>query len=214
MTITRNAGLYDLRFMFAEVQPRFGMPAGESEEEQNEDTPPSDTDSPSVPADDTDDQDDESSEDEVRHPRIKQLSDEAKRHRHAAKQERDRADNEKQRADGLQERVSTLILENAFIKTAVGRVSDFDAALKLMDRTGITITPEGEVTGIDEALAKVIERYPYVADDDAPAHTDLNAALAGLQASGRPHNGKRQPIAGGTPAKVLRAKFPALGTRR
>lgn len=203
--MTRTAGLHDLRFIRPKVHLRFGMPAGEGEEEeQNEDTLPSDTDSNSTPADDTDDQDDEDANDDapVRDKKLFELSQENKKQRHATKRERDRA-------EGLQERVSTLMLENAFIKAAVGRVSDFDAALKLMDRTGITITPEGEVTGVDEALAKVIERYPYVADEDAPGDTDLNTALAGLQASGRPANGKRTSV-GATNSKVLRDKFPAL----
>ncbi len=208
MTIAPNAGLHDFRFLFAEVRPRFGMPAGESEEEQQEQSPaePDSTSAPASEDEHTTGQEGVGDEDEdgaIRNPRIKALSDENKRHRLAAKQERERA-------DGLQERVSTLMLENAFIKASAGRISDFDAALKLMDRTGITITPEGEVTGIDEALAKVIERYPYVADEDGPADTDLNTTLAGLQPSGRPANGKRSAGPAGANNKVLRDKFPAL----
>lgn len=128
------------------------------------------------------------------------------------KEHRKRADTQEARANELQQRNGELTLENAFIKNGAVRIADLDVAWKLMDRTGITITDTGEVKGMDDAINKVAERYPYVAEH-ATTDTDLNTALAGLQSSGG-HVNRQRKGNGHTSKSVLEKKFPALKRRR
>lgn len=213
MSITRNAGIYDLRSVPKPIV--FGFPEGDSTDvdDENEDGKASGTDDEQSAGDEGDDADVKVAEEVLKHPRLKELSDENARHRMNAKEHRKRADAQEARANSLQEQNDELTLENAFIRVGAGHIEDFDAAWKLMDRTGISITEQGDVKGLQEAIDKVIDRYPYVAKDGT-ADTDLNAALAGLQSSGGSVNRQRRPTNGQASHSVLAKKFPALRHRK
>lgn len=158
----------------------------------------------------------------MKNPRIKQLSDEAAKHRTKAKAERERADAAEAKLKEFEGQANTSLLgqvregqmENAFLRVAFGRVADVDAAWKLADKTGVTITNEGVVEGLEDVLTKVLEKHPYLLPKPAEqVDKDLADKFPALTASGRPNNGKR----GSTDSvdyEKLAKQFPALRSRR
>jgi hypothetical protein len=161
--------------------------------------------SPSPPAENADDKDADDGED-VRNPELKKLHDEAARYRTSAKAE-------KERADAAAEALRAARIENAFLRAAVGKVTDTDAAFKLADTTDLTIDDDGNVTDVDDVVAEVVERYPYlrpeVTDDDLIYGEDVPPT----QPSGRSTNYKRTSDDGSGNRAVLESKFPALRGR-
>jgi hypothetical protein len=105
-------------------------------------------------------------------------------------------------------------LENAFLRVAFGKVADVDAAWKLADMTGVTITNEGTVEGLDEVQAKILEKHPYLATRSMDSNADALAdTFPALTASGRPNNGKRGSK-DTVDYETLAKRFPALRGRR
>ena len=163
-------------------------------------------------------------DDEVKNPRLKALSDEAAKRRNRAKAEKERADAAEAKVKALEEgqaNTETLLgqvregqMENAFLRVAFGKVADVDAAWKLADKTGVSITNEGVVEGLDAVLAKVLEKHPYLApkptDPDAQALADRFPALS---PSGKPNNGPRGSKDSVDYEKLAKL-FPALRGRR
>ncbi|MCG3176843.1 MAG: hypothetical protein MOGMAGMI_01807 [Candidatus Omnitrophica bacterium] len=114
------------------------------------------------------------------HPRIKSLNDRAKR---ADKYEKDLEENEKkkleeekryqelaekekQRADELENRFKQESLNNRIALAASKHgVADPTDVLALLDRSGIQTDDQGNLTGVDEAVAKLLESKPYLKGD-------------------------------------------------
>ena len=156
---------------------------------------------PSAPAEQADNEttDDADAED-VKNPKLKKLSDEAAHHRNVAKAEKERAD--KAEAELRDARV-----ENAFTHAAIGMVDDTDAAWKLADKSAIVVGDDGQVTGADEAVAAVLEKYPYL----KRLESDDGTGTTQTQASGRPPTRKRTADVN---RAILETKFPALQYHR
>lgn len=203
----------DLRLAWADTVSLAGNAAGEEEGERDPDLPP---------ADDLDEDDDEPTEEElVKHPRLKKLSEEAKRHRLAAKAEKDRADAAEAAlaaasGKGNDEQVRQLRIELAATKANLARpepFKDLDAALALLDLGGIQVDDDGNVVGVDQALDFVARKYPYMVDDSGGTTTDRpSPADLPDRPSGRMTNGpKKQP---GYDRALLEKRFPALRSRR
>jgi hypothetical protein len=158
-------------------------------------------------------------EDEVKNPRLKKLSDEAAKRRNQAKAEKERADAAEARLKEFEGQANTETLlgqlregqmENAFLKMAFGKVADVDAAWKLADKAGVTITNEGTVEGLDEVLAKVLEKHPYLTPKPAEqVDKELADRFPALTPSGRPNNGRKNDK-DAVDYSVLEKKFPAL----
>jgi hypothetical protein len=163
-------------------------------------------------------------EEELKVPRIKQLSDEAAKWRNKLREaekaladltkERGRADTAEANSKTAVDQLRDTRMENAFLKMAFGKVADVDAAWKLADKTGVTITTEGVVEGLEDVLAKVLEKHPYLLPKPTEqVDKDLVDKFPALTPSGRPNNGKKN----GTDAvdyEKLAKQFPALRGRR
>lgn len=208
---------HDLRFAWLDTLSRAGNTAGGDDDGDGEpdpdDSPPADD----LPDDDdgtNDDQDDET----VSHPRIKKLSEEAKRHRLAAKAEKERADRAEAALAQAQgdDQVRALRLELAAIKHNATRpepFKDVEAAMAMVDLSAVTVDEDGTVSGLDDALDYVAKKYPYMVDDSggAPARPEDDDTIR--RASGRQTNGPRNKATGYN-RSALEGKFPALRRRR
>src|SRR3712207_1343221 len=95
--------LHDLRLAWLPTILRAGSTAGEGDGEPAADPPP-----PAGEGGADGDQPDEPTEEELRNPRIKKLSDEAAKHRVTAKTEKDRADAAEARATKAEGALKTL----------------------------------------------------------------------------------------------------------
>lgn len=195
-----SAALHDLRSAWGDTVCRAYATAGEDEDAEEDVT---DTDAPPDPPEDSDAED--GSEEEVNDPDAKVRSEEAKRYRIRAKQE-------KQRADQAEATLGTARMELAFYRAALGhpeRITDVEAAFKLADLS--TVRAEGDAyTGLEVALTKVVERYPYLTDEDAPVPVQRDEPLV---ASGRRMNSKRTTTDGDYDTAALAKRFPALARR-
>ncbi|MFV0307819.1 MAG: hypothetical protein ACK5OX_08760 [Desertimonas sp.] len=132
------------------------------------------------------------------------MSEEAKKYRLRMKAEAERANTAERDRDDLR-------VELAFMRTAVGRVDDLDAAWRLVDLGDVTVADDGTVQGLDEALTHAIDRYPYlVPADDQPTERFTPEPTV---PSGPPGNPLRT---GTTPVnrRILAQRFPALRGRR
>jgi hypothetical protein len=125
----------------------------------------------------------EDEEEEVRNPRIRELSAEAKKwrlkYREAQAQlaEMEPADDEGH-VGGLQD----ARLEAAFLREVLsaGHSLDVDTTWDLMRLRGfldaVKVDDEGIVTGMDEALSKTVDRYPWLSDEPPEAEDRPPAA--------------------------------------
>ena len=158
---------------------------------------------------------------------MKELSDEAARHRVNAKAEKDRADAAEAKATALETRTTELeerlhdqLIRGAFLLATTGTVTDSEAAWKLADMSKVLVEDDGTVKGMDEAIAAVVKQYPYLQPEDESKVSDnekvLRERFPALQPSGpsgRPMNARHQ---GDNPVNTaaLERKFPALRNRR
>lgn len=118
-------------------------------------------------------------------------------------------------------RVRRVQEELAFVKAAAAEgVKDVEAAWKLADREMLRWEQEGDdnppqLTGVEEAVAKVLDRYPYVAgearstdgDDEDDRVRPPSATTSGRATNG-PKKGTKELDRG-----YLERKFPALQKR-
>ena len=197
--------LHDLRHAFDRA-----FPAARSEEQSappDPSSPPADTNRPLPPGDSAG----EEGEGEVKNPRLKELSEEAARYRLNAKAEKERADRAEAelaalkaagegggegggegKGDRSEETIRSLRLELAFLKanhTRTEPFKDVEAAMRMVDFGGVQVDENGVVTGLDEAIAYVAKKYPYMVKDSAPTRPSYGT---GDVASGRPNNGARK----------------------
>lgn len=108
-----------------------------------------------------------------KHPRFKQLADEAKAGRQA-KKDKEAADAKRLEEQGEfkqlleQERAKNqeLLLSQQIQAAAVkaGAV-DIEAVTKLIDRSAIKVNDDGTVTGVDEAVSSLLESKTYLKGD-------------------------------------------------
>lgn len=113
------------------------------------------------------------------HPRFKSLAERAKKadELEKAQQEADTnrlkdekkwqelAEKQENRANDVQQRFETSTIDNKIVieATKLG-ITDLDAATKLLDRTGISINEQGEVSGVEEAVKALAESKTYLVD--------------------------------------------------
>lgn len=215
---------FDLRLAWLPMLASAGRPEGGAEEGHDGDLPtPQGSASPSLPSgEDTDGV--QPTEEELKVPRIKQLSDEAAKWRNKFRDaekalaeltnEKGRADTAEANSKGLVDQLRGARMENAFLRTATGKVADLEAAWKLADKAEVKVNEDGTVEGLDAVLAKVLEKHPYLTPKPTePADKELADRFPALLPSGRPNNGKK----GSTDAvdyEKLAKLFPALRGRR
>jgi hypothetical protein len=158
-------------------------------------------------------------DEELEHPRIKQLSDEAAKYRRERNEWRKRAEEAEAKA-GDAETVRTLRLELGFERLATkARISDIEAAWRLVedDLRAVKIEDDQvDAERLQQIVDHVVERYPYLRDDYAPSKEEGEGDPSSSPsdhstnaASGRPVNGRRKSDAG-TDFGALAKKFPAL----
>lgn len=203
---------FDLRQAFAAIGSRAGSSAGEGGEADS--APPAGSPPPANAGAEEDGADlgTQLSEEEIKSPRIKQLSDEAGRYRHTAKAEKERADGAEERANELETALREAHMFNAFLLASNGQVADADAAWKLAEKSEVTIDDDGKVSGMDEVVAATLQRYPYLSPKPVEEPGSLADKFPALQPSGRQTNGKAKPK-DGLNRRALESKFPALGRR-
>jgi len=102
-----------------------------------------------------------------------------------------------------------LRLENAFLRSAMAADAplDLDTAWDLLRVRGfvdtVNVGDDGKVTGMDDALAKLVERYPWLADAPTPPEPRPSPpAIKGAR--------KRQDPSAGLSRSGLESRFPAL----
>ena len=85
--------------------------------------------------------------------------------------------------------------ENAFFRTAIAsghHTIDLDTAWTLLTTKGfadaVSIDDDGDVTGMAEALDRVIARYPWIVSDDLPDDDEPDPPL---KPSGRRTNARK-----------------------
>ena len=114
--------------------------------------------------------------------------------------------------------MTTLRVENAFLLDNTHDWHDAGTAMKLLDRSRITVDSEGNVTGMKDALTALAKAQPFLLKP-APAGDGQGGAGTGTTppapAPGTaPANGGIAPTAGTTPDKAAMARrFPALRQR-
>lgn len=208
---------HDLRFAWLDTLVHAGAPDDEMGDTEDEDT---DEDTDNLKDDTGTDEDGEQDDDDaVGNPRIKKLSEEAKRHRLAAKAEKDRADAAEAALAEAQgeDTVRELRIELAATKANLTRAEpfkDLEAALAMVDLTAVKVADDGTVSGLDDALDYVAKRYPYMVDDSGGTAPRSRAGDdVPMRPSGRQTNGqKKNP--NGYDRTFLEKRFPALRSRR
>ncbi len=193
---------FDLRLAFA--RHYFRMPADEDD---------------SAAGEDEGDNDDNNDNQDVDNPRLKQLSDEAAKYRRKMNEWRKRAEEAEAKA-GDTETVRRLRLELSFERLATrAKITDIEAAWRLVedDLKAVNINDDGVVDAerMQQIVDHVVERYPYLRDDYAPAKDtdgDPSSSPSDPSPSGRPVNGRRRSDAGAD-FGALAKKFPALSKR-
>jgi len=108
-----------------------------------------------------------------KHPRFKQLSDEAKAGRQA-KKDKEEAEAKKLEEQGEYQKLleseraknKELLLSQQIQAAAIkaGAV-DVEAVTKLIDRNAITVNDDGTITGVDEAVSSLLESKAYLKGD-------------------------------------------------
>jgi hypothetical protein len=118
--------------------------------------------------------------------------------------------------DGDGDQLRTARLEVAFLCTVMNsedRIDDVETAWTLGTARGyfdpVKISDDGEVEGMDEALGRLLERYPYLvgedADDEEPPKTSGPSGWQPL---------KNREAAQASSEASMRQRFPALRRRR
>jgi hypothetical protein len=222
---------HDLRHAFARA-----LPSGARSEEQSAppdpSSPPAEKDRPNPTGSSAGEEGfgadeeagEEAGEEEIKNPRIKELSEEARRHRLNAKAEKERADQAEAELAALKESgdsgetVRALRIELAWVKANQARPEPFrdvEAAMKMVDLGAVQVDEAGAVTGLDEAMAYVAKKYPYMVDDSgSSAPTPRPTYDTPDTPSGRPNNGSREGGRETLSRANLELKFPALRRAR
>ena len=130
-----------------------------------------------------------------RHPRFKSLNEKAKR-AEELENEKDEAEKKKLEEDkkfqelseklkGEKEALESKLAEQAIDNRIIGEASklgikDTEAALKLIDRAGITNSKDGNVEGVTEAVKALTENRPYLVtgEQQTPIGSGTNPANA------------------------------------
>lgn len=100
-------------------------------------------------------------------------------------------------------------IELAFLRDNTIRWKDSAAALKLLDRSALQISDDGNVEGVKLASEKMAKAYAWMVDDGAPAEPVTPVTPPG---GAPPMNGNPAPNKSGTKGMVNR--LPALASRR
>jgi hypothetical protein len=169
----------------------------------------------------------ELTDDEVKNPRLKELSDEAAKYRRLRREEKEKreaaearvAELEKATPDeAVQAENRSLKLELAWeraTRTVAWTDSGADGAWKLaQDQLPAVLNDDGTVdaTRLGEVINDVLRRYPFlVAQEEEPPPAD---AFPHSHPSGPATNGKKVVLSPATDRAVLERKFPALRSRR
>jgi len=152
-----------------------------------------------------DPEDDEGEEDEeVRNPRLKAVSAEAKHWRLLyRKAEAKIAELE---AGGVEaDALRAARLESAFLRTvlAAGQTIDIETAWDLANARGFLDAVKDDGDGMEEAFARVLDRYPWLTD--APAVSEPGPTPPAIRGAR-----KRQDPSAGQSRTGLESRFPAL----
>jgi hypothetical protein len=182
-------------------------PSGDTGDADAEDHEP-DTDA--EPADDEEPTADDL--DEIRDPRAKIEALSEANARLVRKVEARDAEIARLNEGGESEAVRDLRLENAFLRAVVALpdpIRELDDAWTLGNNRGffdtVEIADDGTVTGMDDALDRLADRYPWLLDPDAPSDRDDGPPKRGTPKPPRRKSSENGP----TPAE-LRGRFPAL----
>lgn len=111
----------------------------------------------------------------------------------------------------LQQEVSDLRIANAFLIDNTHDWHNREAALKLLDRSKLTVDSEGKIMGMKDALTSLAKDHPYLLKPKAPEpQTQTTPPAPGTP----PANGGIQPNQGGKQSREqMMQRFPALRQR-
>lgn len=117
-----------------------------------------------------------------------------------------------ERAERAEAERDALRGEIAFERAAGSTFLDNGAAWKLANRAFIKLTDDGTVEGMDEAIADLVERQPFLLRPDSEPTAKAERDPFSAARSGRPMSKARQPKPGYDKA-ALSKKYPALRDR-
>lgn len=117
-----------------------------------------------------------------------------------------------ERAERAEAERDALRGEIAFERAAGSTFLDTGAAWKLADRKLIRLADDGSVEGMDEAIADLIERQPFLLRPDDAEPTKHERDPFSAARSGRPM-GKARQLKPGYDKSTLSKKYPALRNR-
>ncbi len=136
----------------------------------------------------------------------------AARYRVRARERTEERDAAIARAERAEAERDALRGEIAFERAAGSTFLDTGAAWKLADRSLIRLADDGSVEGMDDAIADLIERQPFLLRPDDPEPTKPERDPFTAARSGRPMAKARLPKPGYDKA-TLSKKYPALRDR-
>lgn len=182
-------------------------------DDDDDDQDDDDNEPPAGPDDSTDDDTEE--DDEEEQPSEKSAN---RAHRDAAKYRVQRNElrvslaEMTERAEQAEAERDAIQGELAFERAAGDTFIDTSAAWKLANRAFIKLADDGSVEGMDEAIADLIERQPFLVrpDDEPDKKREPNPFTASR--SGRPVGNARPPKPGYDRASLAK-KYPALRNR-
>ncbi len=188
-----------------------GSGGGDDNRDANDDDDDDDDDDDEDDIDDKDDKNDQKGDsDKNREARYRERAKDYKRKLKEAEQEIAKLKSGK---DDDNDGLRLLRAENAFIKAAVAKGIDPDAAWKLADQPAIVASWDDNnqtFTAIGDSLEQVVERYPYVAGNEDKE--DRVTFPPPASTSGKPTN-KRRQAGHKLDRAYLEAKYPALRGR-
>lgn len=75
---------------------------------------------------------------------------------------RDKASSLEQGNKELTVKTKEALLKSSVVALAAGKFQDAEVAFKLLDRSGVTVSDDGTVEGVEAALASLAEQYPFL----------------------------------------------------
>jgi len=160
----------------------------------------------------TDDTDDDDDEEQPSEKSANKAHRDAARYRVRARERTKERDAAIARAERAEAERDALRGEIAFERAAGSTFLDTGAAWKLADRSLIKLADDGSVEGMDEAIADLVERQPFLLRPDDREPTKRERDPFSASRSGRPMSKARRPKPGYDKA-ALSKKYPALRDR-
>lgn len=110
------------------------------------------------------------------------------------------------RAEAAEASLRTQRIQNAFLRDNTHSWKDPEAALALVDLTGVDIAEDGQVTGLKDALKRLSGKYPWMLNEKGKEGDEGKGGSGAPPMNGKPGSDKPDK-------SKLAQRLPALRTR-